>query len=146
MAPDGIQNVESNCVYRNKVYTVGSYMRRLDFSYNNSSPITFFQTPPSILHGVIFRNDDFINGGFKSLTEDDLVEENEITIYPNPSTGTVFIKGIVDVNQINAFDIIGRSIPFSQTIDYNQVILNFESFKGIAIISVIDKNYRILIQ
>lgn len=105
------------------------------------------QNPESRYIRLIFMNklsgDDIVNGGGNVNIDSIYVDggevtgirltdspETEMSIYPNPGKGHIFIKLLEEVSQLHVFSIDGTERLFVNTNHSQQIELNTESFAG----------------
>jgi hypothetical protein len=83
------------------------------------------------------------NCGVPNAVRNILANNNEVQIYPNPITGTLFIKNAAIGTSYNIYNMLGQ-ILLSGTINNNTEIVNTEDLKlGTYILQLTDKNgYR----
>ena len=89
-----------------------------------------------------------IEGGFLECTPDvtptnDLNENSNIEIYPNPSSSSVFMKNIPENAIIELIDLNGRKLWETKSININEIIelTSFQNLdKGIYFVKVKNKN------
>ena len=105
------------------------------------------QNPESRYIRLIFVNklsgDDIVNGGGNVNIDSIYVaggevtaigqiapSENEVSVFPNPGKGHIFIKLQEEVSQLHVFSIDGTERLFVNTNHSQQIELNTESFAG----------------
>ena len=106
------------------------------FKGNNSVQIKFQNTSG-------FGTRIWIDNVSIKATEKDLVlntdsSNKNIKVYPNPSTGFVYIENQnIQINNINIFNAVGSQLDINKTIDSNRIKLDFsESTPGIYILKI----------
>jgi hypothetical protein len=101
---------------------------------------------------MLIRNDNdwIINGGFKSNTDKGekdkkILNTVDISIYPNPNSGTFHINGVTEEDKIEIFDILGKTLSFTLSYSKDKAYIEIENSAGIAIVKVNNIGYQVMI-
>lgn len=86
---------------------------------NNSAGIYFDFNPPIITNTV----ENVYVSDLAWVSTEELSEHTQITIFPNPSNGVLYIDSEQDILDIRAMDISGRSMPIEFKRGSNQITL-----------------------
>mgnify|MGYP006148710943 CR=1 FL=1 len=113
--------------------------------YDNINSLSFRIQLGAVSDYVIIdnvRTNYTINGVTLSVGDDEL---ESFTVYPNPASTIVNIKGFNNLSKVQLYDVLGKKVFDANELTNNQI--NVESFNpGIYLLKLIDANTQFVIK
>lgn len=136
---------KANAVYQDQIYSVGKLKERMYFDHLPTYNTTISSSSPS-KKAMMIRNDDTIFGVFKSYSgKVEEFNDIDISIYPNPNSGSFYINGVSKVDKIEVFDILGKTLPFRLTFSENKAYIELDNPVNVLIVKINDVGHQVMI-
>jgi len=135
---------KANAVFEDQVYSAGNLKERMYFDHlpTLNSPIS--SSSPS-KKAMLIRNDDSYSGAFKSYAgKDDKLNDIQRSIYPNPNDGSFYISGVSQIDKIEVFDLLGKTISFTLSFLGDRAYIEIDRPTTIVIVKINDVGHSVM--